>query len=557
MIERSFSNVFWLNYNACLKHPRYISNRGGTRSGKTYSLLQLLHMLIPKADKAGDISSVVSETMPHLKRGAMRDFERILGVPLKDNPNWNATDFVYTYPNGAKLEFFSADTPSKVLGPARKRLLANECNHIPWEIFRQLAVRTTSIIFMDYNPASPFWATERIEPKDNCITLVTTYKDNEFLSPQQVEEIESNRNDENWWRVYGLGQIGRLEGAIYEFEQIDELPNDPDLADFRGMDFGFTNDPTAIVHIKADTGKKVLYVDEECYQTRMLNADIIDTMKAHNVPLHSLPIYADCAEPKSIAEICNAGYNVIPCKKQKTIVEQINFVKGYKLCVTKRSINLIKELRNYVWAKDKDGKDLNQPIDKWNHCFVGDTQIKTIDGEKSIKDIREGDIVLTMEGWKVVEKRFDNGLREVLHLSINFGNFVVEMEGTPDHEIKTERGWIQLQDLKAGDVIFLCKSSMVKNTTSTTEKGLAPIAVQNSPLTNTARQPVVHKVVVQSIGGYCVGKKQVYDLRVNGCHEYFANGILVHNCLDAMRYGIWTHLAEKAGAGKYNITFDI
>ena len=218
--------VFWLIYDAAKRRPRYISNRGGTRSGKTYSTLQFLHILIPKADKAGDITSVVSETLPHLKRGAIRDFESIIGHSLKDDSHWNATDFVYTYDNGAKLEFFSAESSAKVLGPARKRLFVNEANHIDYETFRQLAVRTTGIIFIDYNPAATFWAMEKVEVKDNCITIVTTYKDNEFLSPEQVAEIEDNKNDERWWKVYGEGKVGTLEGVIYDFAQIDALPTE-------------------------------------------------------------------------------------------------------------------------------------------------------------------------------------------------------------------------------------------------------------------------------------------------------------------------------------------
>lgn len=376
-MERRFSKVFWMIYDAATKQPRYISNRGGTRSGKTFSTLQFLNELIPKADKAGEITSVVSETLPHLKRGAIRDFEGILGHTLKADANWNASDLVYTYPNGAKLEFFSADSPDKVLGPARKRLFCNECNHIPWETFRQLAVRTTGTIFLDYNPAAVFWCIDKIEPRKNCVTIVTTYLDNiEFLSEAQVAEIEANKEDKTWWQVYGKGEVGTLDGLIYEFELIDRMPEGVDassLREFYGMDFGFTNDPTTIVRELADTKRKILYLDLRKYSTGMDNQAIAAFIKADGVGPR-IPIYADCAEPKSIEEIRKEGINIVACSKDAPVKSdklrfQLLWMKGWKLRVTKDSLEMIEEFRNYTWDKDKDGKTLNQPIDKWNHCL--------------------------------------------------------------------------------------------------------------------------------------------------------------------------------------------
>ena len=374
--ERGFTSVFWKIYDAMHSspRPRIVSNRGGTRSGKTYALLQYLHLLIPKADKAGDITSVVSETLPHLKRGAIRDFERIIGHPLKQDGAWNASDLTYTYPNGAVLEFFSADSPGKVLGPARKRLFVNECNNIGHDTFRQLAVRTTDTIFLDYNPAALFWAIEEVETRADCVTLNSTYKDNDYLTAAQVAEIEANRKDANWWKVYGEGQIGSLEGLIYTFDQIDALPeNTGSLAEFYGMDFGFTNDPTALVHVLADTRRKELYADLRLYQTRMTNSDISAFLRADGVPA-TVPIYADCAEPKSIEEISRQGFNVqssdkdAPVRSEK-LTFQLQWMQGWRLHVTKGSVDMIRELRNYSWQKDKDGRSINRPIDAWNHSL--------------------------------------------------------------------------------------------------------------------------------------------------------------------------------------------
>jgi len=371
--EIRFTPVFWKLYDAAASHPRYISMPGGTRSGKTYSILQLLHLLIPKADKPGEITSVVSETLPHLKRGAIRDFERIIGHPLRVDPHWNASENVYTYDNGAKLEFFSADAPGKVLGPARKRLFINECNHVPKETARQLFVRTTGLIILDYNPAASFWCIEEIEPRENCIVIHSTYQDNTFLTPDQVAEIEANKGDANWWKVYGLGELGSLEGVIFDFSLIDALPEPGGLREVYGIDFGFTHDPTAIVHVLADTGRKVAYLDQVEYQRGMLNGDIAAVLRSQGIG-RGTRIWADAAEPKSIAEIGrDTGLNVVASNKSaptrgSRLTFQLQWMQGWQLRVTKASVDLIKELRNYTWAKDRDGNLLNEPIDTWNHA---------------------------------------------------------------------------------------------------------------------------------------------------------------------------------------------
>ena len=374
-MERRFSGVFWKIYDAAAQHPRVISNRGGTRSGKTYSSLQFLHELISRSDKPGDITSVVSETMPHLKRGAIRDFEANLGRSLQTCPEWNATDCIYTYPNGAKLEFFSADNSSKVLGPARKRLFVNECNHIDYDTYRQLAVRTRGLIMLDYNPAATFWAIEKVEPRANCITLHTTYLDNlDFITPEQVAEIEANKGDGNWWRVFGLGEVGTLEGLVYRFSTVKAMPEaDASLQELQGLDFGFSADPTARVRVLADPKRKIAYVQERCYRTMMLNRDIAADLEADSVS-RRVPVYADCAEPKSIAEIREAGFNVLACDKDAPVRSdklafQLQWMQGWDLRVTDDSLNLIRELRNYTWAEDKSGQRLPYPIDKFNHAL--------------------------------------------------------------------------------------------------------------------------------------------------------------------------------------------
>lgn len=384
-VTRTFSKLA----AAMARNPRYIDNEGGTRSGKTYSVLQMLVLVVPR-DKAGEVTSVVSETMPHLKRGCIREFRKIMeDEGVWEDSRWSVTDKTYTFASGSVLEFFSADNPGKVHGPARKRLFMNEGQNVSYDIARQLFVRTTHMIIVDYNPTHVFWMHEHIKPRENCISIHSTYKDNTFLTPEQVTEIESNKEDNNWWRVYGEGKTGMLEGLIYDFEQIDEMPpKDADkperdktdeekyadgLVEVYGLDFGFTNDPTAIVRVLADTKRKILYVDERCYRTGMLNGDIA-ALLADDMANRHTEVYADCAEPKSIAEIRQEGISILSCDKDAPVKSekmkhQILWMQGWRIKVTKRSLNLITELRNYTWAKDSSGRLLNVPIDIYNHAL--------------------------------------------------------------------------------------------------------------------------------------------------------------------------------------------
>lgn len=362
------------------RHQRYISSCGGTRSGKTYAILQTFILaLIEEVNRVrpATVNSVVSESMPHLQRGAIRDFKAIMEKDgLWEETRWNETMHTYTFSNGSILEFFSVDNAGKVHGSARDRLFINEAQNIPYEIARQLFVRTRGQIVCDYNPTHSFWLNEVIEARENCITIRSTYRDNDFLTQEQVAEIESNRNDRNWWKVYGEGQIGTLDGLIYNFELVDSLPAVTEmdhLVEIQGLDFGFTNDPTARVQVVADPRKKILWVRQRCYRTHMLNRHIIEDLEQDGVNRRT-EIYADCAEPKSIAEIKEAGFNVIPCDKDAPVRSdklkfQLQWMQGWTLYVTKDSIDLIRELRNYTWDKDRDGNPLNQPIDKWNHLL--------------------------------------------------------------------------------------------------------------------------------------------------------------------------------------------
>ncbi len=351
----------------------YISSCGGTRSGKTYANLQLVYKLA-LADESPTITSVVSETFPHLKRGAIRDFQDILGN-LWDDSCWSKGGSIYTMPNGSIIEFFSADSPAKVHGPARDRLFLNEVQNIPWETARQLFVRTRGLKILDYNPTHDGWVQQKIEPLPECVTIHSTYKDNPFLTKEQVNVIEANRDDENWWRVYGLGLVGSLEGLIYpDFELIDTMPDGEDMREIWGMDFGFAADPTAIVRVLADVPRKTLYIDEKCYKAGMFNSDISALLTSQSIPRY-INIWADAAEPKAIAEIGRqTGLKVRPCDKSAPTKSdrlkfQLQWMNGWRFKVTKSSLNWIHEARNYTWEQDRDGNLIDHPIDDYNHLM--------------------------------------------------------------------------------------------------------------------------------------------------------------------------------------------
>lgn len=363
------TKVYQENLNALLTGEyRVIANKGGTRSGKTYSLVSLLlsYAVVAKHSLTIDI---VSESLPHLKRGAMNDMDDITsaeGMAEGVQYELNRSDHIYSFPNGAKVRFFSADDWGKVKGSKRDILFINECNRIPWEVYRQLAVRTTDTIFLDWNPDAEFWYEEQgISGRANTIEIHSTYKDNPYLSEVQIAEIESNKDDASWWQVYGLGLTGRPQGVIYKrWKQVDGVPPHARLVG-RGLDFGFMADPTAIVDVYMADG--ALWLDERLYKTGLTN----DLIAQHIRGLNGATV-ADSAEMKSIQEIRNYGVPRIEAavKGQDSVRHGIQVLQRYEMNVTSRSLNLIHELRNYKWKEEKiTGKLLNEPVDKWNHAL--------------------------------------------------------------------------------------------------------------------------------------------------------------------------------------------
>ena len=334
---------------------------GGTSASKSISILLYL-IARAQSDKNPTLTSIVSESFPHLKKGVMRDFLYIMQEhKYYDDNRWNRTDYTYTFETGSKIEFFSVDQPSKVRGPRRDRLFINEANNTPYEAFDQLEVRTKEFVFLDWNPTNEFWFySDVLNKRDDVDFLTLTYKDNEALPQSIVESIEKRRSNKSWWLVYGEGKLGEVDGKIYkDWQIIDEIPHEARLERY-GLDFDYANDPTVIVAIYRYNGGYIF--DEIVHKKGMSNRQIADIF----VNVTQSLVIADSAEPKSIDEIASYGINIIGAVKgQGSVLQGIQFVQDQKCSVTKRSINIIKSYRNYLWAVDRDGKILNVP----NHDY--------------------------------------------------------------------------------------------------------------------------------------------------------------------------------------------
>jgi phage terminase large subunit len=341
--------------------------QGGTSAGKTFGIIPIL---IDKAATNPNIEiSIVAESIPHLRRGALKDFLNIMKWTNRFfDDRFNKSLLRYEFANGSYIEFFSADDSSKLRGARRDILYINECNNVTFESYNELSIRTKQEIYLDFNPANEFWVHTELKDESDSDFLILTYQDNEALDERIVKEIEKNRDKaktssywDNWWRVYGEGLIGMLEGVVFSnWKIIDKIPEDARLLGV-GLDFGFTVDETAIIEVYNYNGQRIL--NEICYQTGLVNTEIAKKLQKNVIA------YADSSEPKSIEEIRRTGQLIKGVTKGNDSINfGIQIMQSQDYLVTSKSTNLIKELRSYCWDKDKTGKQLNKPTGSMNHA---------------------------------------------------------------------------------------------------------------------------------------------------------------------------------------------
>ena len=345
--------------------------QGGSSAGKTFAILAIL---IDKCARTPGLEvSVVSESIPHLRRGCIKDFLKIMKETGRFiESNFNKTFLKYEFTNNSYIEFFSADDDSKMRGARRDILYINEANNVSFESYIQLAIRTSGDIYLDFNPVARFWAHTEVSIEEDAEFIIINYKDNEGLPQTVVDMLEQNRVKaltssywENWCRVYLDGQIGNLEGAVFPYwDEVSKIPDEAKLIGC-GLDFGFTNDPSTMVAIyKMDDN---IYIDEIFYQKGLSNSDIANLIKQCEL---SCEIYADAAEPKSISEIKKYGIRILPAQKGKDSINfGISIIQEYNIYITSRSNNIKDEFSKYTWKKDGDGFYTNSPIDLYNHSI--------------------------------------------------------------------------------------------------------------------------------------------------------------------------------------------
>lgn len=345
--------------------------RGGSSAGKTIAILMILIDYAIK-NNYREIS-IVAESVPHLRRGALKDFLNILkGTNRYDERKFNKTTLKYEFSTGSYIEFFSTDQPDRLRGARRTDLFINECNNVDFESYQQLAVRTSNNIWLDYNPTNLFWVDKELIGQEDTDFITLTYLDNNSLPASIVKEIEKARIKAktstywaNWWKVYGLGEIGSLEGVcIPDWKSIDNIPDDARLL-CAGLDFGYSVDPTALIYLYKWNESYIF--DEMLYRKGMLNRDISLFLRDNNITTH---LWADSAEPKSISEIRAYGHKIAGVTKGRdSVIYGINLINQNEIYVTSRSKNLIKELQGYVWAKDKEGNNIQKPTGAHPDCI--------------------------------------------------------------------------------------------------------------------------------------------------------------------------------------------
>ena len=360
-IKINTTNVFHKAYGS---KSRVTCLQGGTRSSKTYSLCQMI--IVKALQEPGKVFSIIRKTLPACKGSVYRDFLNILKeLDLYTQDNHNKSDLSY-FLNNCTIEFLSVDNPEKLKGRKRNYAWLNEATEFTYEDYQQIIFRCTEQIYLDYNPSDPYsWIYDKVLTRNDCTFIKSTYLANPFLGKDTIAEIERLKEiDPEYWEVYGLGNVGNIQTAIFRnFQLTDEVQGK--LIGY-GLDFGFTNSPTALVAVYQSDDN--LYIKEMLYEKRLTTTDLANKLKEFRIDRQS-EIVADSAEPKTIEEIYRQGFNIKPAKKGAGIHLGIDIMRRYKLHITKDSLNAIKEFRGYKWATDKNGDVLNTPVKVNDHLI--------------------------------------------------------------------------------------------------------------------------------------------------------------------------------------------
>ena len=373
--------------NLLSAEKRITQHIGGTRSGKTYAILQ--YLIVRGLQERLDIT-IVRKTIPSLKRTVMKDFKEILQtLELWEEDRFNKSDGIYTLSNGSAYSFLNTDDPDKLRGVKSDILFVDEASEVDEESYFQLSIRTTGDIILAYNPTvSPYhWLREM----EDCDRFVTTYKDNVYLPAEMVKAIEDlQHKNPKYWTIYGKGEFAPNDRAIFTFQILDEIPTCELVA--IGMDFGFSNDPTALVavHKQGD----MLYIRELLYEKGLVTNDIVDRLNKLNVG--KTEIWADSAEPRLIEELYRSGFNIKPVKKGPDSIKfGIGVLQNYGIAVDRKSQNLVNELYSYQWATDKYGYQLDKPEGGLDHLIDAMRYVAMM--RLSIKQQSKGSYTLTFK----------------------------------------------------------------------------------------------------------------------------------------------------------------
>jgi phage terminase large subunit len=366
MFDQKASILFKQNYDA---KGHVIVNQGGTSSGKTYAILQVLFYVASENEKL--VATVVGQDIPNLKSGALRDAQgihsssQVLQAMIK---TVNKTDRIFEFHNGSIIEFKSYDNAQDAKSGKRDYLFVNEANGVSWDIYTELALRTRQKIFIDFNPNAEFWVHDNLLGNPGVELIISDHRHNPFVPDQLRNKIELlKKSDKELWRVYARGLTGKITGLVLNNWQIcDNVPEDAKLL-AAGLDFGFTNDETGCLLVYKQNGE--LWIDEILYETRLTNPDISEKLIAIGLSKNT-EIVADSAEPKSIEELRRLGWRITGAKKgPDSVKNSIDILKRYPLKITRRSRNLRNELGRYKWKTDQSGRVLNEPVDAWNHLI--------------------------------------------------------------------------------------------------------------------------------------------------------------------------------------------